>query len=181
VLEADAWDSTISFAPGIPATLGGTLELTFADGVDVASQVGRTFDLFDWTGVMPTGAFNVASPYAWDLSKLYAAGEVTLAAAGGPLSGDFNGDSVVDGGDLLQWQGDFGVNNLSDGDSDGADFLAWQRQLGFGASAQSSGSGLAATSLFAAVPEPAVSTLLPLAGGALLLRNRPPRRLKQLV
>ena len=56
VFEADAWDSTISFAPGIPVTLGGTLELTFADDVNLASQVGRTFDLFDWTGVSPTGA-----------------------------------------------------------------------------------------------------------------------------
>ena len=30
MFDADAWDSTISFAPGIPVTLGGTLELTFA-------------------------------------------------------------------------------------------------------------------------------------------------------
>ena len=80
VFEADAWDSTISFAPGIPVTLGGTLELTFADDVNLASQVGRTFDLFDWTGVNPTGAFAVSSPYAWDLSNLYTTGEVTLTA-----------------------------------------------------------------------------------------------------
>src|SRR5262249_26982755 len=37
VFEADAWDSTISFASGIPVTLGGTLEVTFADGVDLAT------------------------------------------------------------------------------------------------------------------------------------------------
>ena len=80
VFEADAWDSTISFAPGIPVTLGGTLELTFADDVNLASQVGRTFDLFDWTGVNPTGAFAISSPYAWDLSNLYTTGEVTLTA-----------------------------------------------------------------------------------------------------
>ena len=43
VFEADAWDSTISFAPDIPVTLGGTLELTFATDVNLASQVGRTF------------------------------------------------------------------------------------------------------------------------------------------
>jgi uncharacterized protein YjbI with pentapeptide repeats len=78
VFEADAWDSTISFAPGIPVTLGGTLELTFADDVNLASQVGRTFDLFDWTGVTPTGAFAISSPYAWDLSNIYTTGEVTL-------------------------------------------------------------------------------------------------------
>jgi uncharacterized protein YjbI with pentapeptide repeats len=78
VFEADAWDSTISFAPGIPVTLGGTLDLTFADDVNLASQVGRTFDLFNWTGVNPSGAFSVASPYAWDLSNLYTTGDVTL-------------------------------------------------------------------------------------------------------
>ena len=86
VFEADAWDSTISFAPGIPVTLGGTLELTFADDVNLASQVGRTFDLFDWTGVNPTGAFAVSSPYAWDLSNLYTTGEVTLTAVPEPTS-----------------------------------------------------------------------------------------------
>ena len=84
VFEADAWDSTISFAPGIPVTLGGTLELTFAADVNLASQVGRTFDLFDWTGVNPTGAFAVSSPYAWDLSNLYTTGEVTLTAVPEP-------------------------------------------------------------------------------------------------
>lgn len=78
VFEADAWGSTISFAGGIPVALGGTLELTFAPGVDVAGQVGRTFDLFDWTGVTPTGTFGLASPYGWDLSSLYTTGEVTL-------------------------------------------------------------------------------------------------------
>jgi uncharacterized protein YjbI with pentapeptide repeats len=86
VFEADAWDSTISFAPGIPVTLGGTLELTFADDVNLASQFGRTFDLFDWTGVNPTGAFAIASPYAWDLSNLYTTGDVTLTAVPEPTS-----------------------------------------------------------------------------------------------
>jgi uncharacterized protein YjbI with pentapeptide repeats len=84
MFEADAWDSTISFATGIPVTLGGTLELTFADDVNLASQVGRTFDLFDWTGVNPVGAFAVSSPYAWDLSNLYTTGEVTLTAVPEP-------------------------------------------------------------------------------------------------
>jgi uncharacterized protein YjbI with pentapeptide repeats len=84
VFEADAWDSTISFAPGIPVTFGGTLELTFADDVNLASQVGRTFDLFDWTGVTATGAFTVSSSYSWDLSNLYTSGEVTLTAVPEP-------------------------------------------------------------------------------------------------
>ena len=71
---------------GIPVTLGGTLELTFADDVNLASQLGRTFDLFDWTGVNPTGAFAVSSPYAWDLSNLYTTGEVTLTAIPEPAT-----------------------------------------------------------------------------------------------
>jgi hypothetical protein len=43
------------------------------------------------------------------------------------VSGDLIADFDKDGADLTQWQGDFGVNGLSDadndGDSDGADFL----------------------------------------------------------
>jgi hypothetical protein len=84
VFEADAWDSTISFAPGIPVSLGGTLELTFAADVNPASQVGRTFDLFDWTDVDPTGAFAVFSHYRWDTSNLYTTGEITLIAVPEP-------------------------------------------------------------------------------------------------
>ena len=93
VFEADAWDSTISFAPGIPVTLGGTLELSFAADVNPATQVGRTFDLFDWTGVNPTGAFNVSSPYAWDLSNLYTTGQVTLTAIPEPRNRPVTGRS----------------------------------------------------------------------------------------
>lgn len=52
-------------------------------------------------------------------------------------SGDFNRDSRVDQFDLIQWQGDFGLNGESDadhdGDSDGRDFLIWQRNYGVGA------------------------------------------------
>jgi hypothetical protein len=86
VFETDAWDSTISFAPGIPVTLGGTLELTFADDVNLASRVGRTFDVFNWTGVTPTGEFTVTSDYAWDLSNLYTTGEVALIAVPEPTA-----------------------------------------------------------------------------------------------
>jgi len=80
VFEADEWDSTVSFAPGIPVTLGGTLELTFADDVDVATQVGRTLKVFDWTGVAPNGQFEIATPYKWDTTNLYTTGQITLTA-----------------------------------------------------------------------------------------------------
>ena len=58
--------------------LDGTLELRFAAGTNVGQQIGRSFQLFDWTGVIRNGAFTVVSPYAWDLSQLYATGAVTL-------------------------------------------------------------------------------------------------------
>ena len=103
VFDADPWDSTISFAPGIPVTRGGTLELTFAADVNLASQVGRTIDLFDWTGVNPTGAFTVSSPYTWNLSKLYTTGEVTLTALPA-IPGDFNNNGVVDAADYIVWR-----------------------------------------------------------------------------
>jgi hypothetical protein len=139
--------------------------LTFAAGVDVAAQSGRTIELFDWTGVTPTGVFNVSSPYAWNLSNLYTTGEVTFIGMGAGMAGDFNGDGAFDGRDLAQWIGDFGTNDLSDadndGDSDGADFLAWQRQLGSPA--------IAAT---AAVPEPANLILLVSGVLAMLFRRR---------
>jgi hypothetical protein len=47
-------------------------------------QVGRTFDLFDWTGVSPSGQFEIRSPYVWDVANLYATGEVTLIAVPEP-------------------------------------------------------------------------------------------------
>ena len=103
VFDADPWDSTISFAPGIPVALGGTLELTFAPASIVATQIGRTIDLFDWTGVTPTGAFTVSSPYTWNLSNLYTTGEVTLAAVPS-LPGDFNNDGTVDAADYVVWR-----------------------------------------------------------------------------
>jgi hypothetical protein len=139
--DADPWDSTIAFAPGVPVSLGGMLELTFAPGVDVATQSGRTIDLFDWTGVTPTGAFAVSSPYAWDLSKLYTTGEVSLVSLPGIGGGDFNGDGRIDGADLPNWKTNFGATGSAthtqgdadgDHDVDGADFLVWQRQLGSG-------------------------------------------------
>jgi hypothetical protein len=49
-----------------------------AADVNRASQLGRTFDLFNWTGVTPNGAFAISSPYRWNLSNLYTTGEVTL-------------------------------------------------------------------------------------------------------
>jgi hypothetical protein len=167
VFDADPWDSTISFAPGIPVTRGGTLELTFASCVDVATQSGRTIDLFDWTGVTPTGAFTVSSPYTWDLSKLYTTGEVTLAAIA-ILPGDYNGNGIVDAADYIIWR-------QTDGTPAG--YNAWRTYFG-----QPSGSGTGATAGStgkATVPEPAIIGVFAIVGiGFTLCGGRATRRLQ---
>jgi uncharacterized protein YjbI with pentapeptide repeats len=84
LFEADDWGSTISFAASILVQLGGALELTFADDVNLTTQVGRTLRIFDWTGVAPDGQFEIRSPYVWDVSHLYTTGDVTLVAVPEP-------------------------------------------------------------------------------------------------
>jgi uncharacterized protein YjbI with pentapeptide repeats len=170
VFDADPWDSLISFAPGIPVTLGGTLELDFATGVDVATQSGRTIDLFDWTGVTPTGAFTtVSSPYTWNLTNLYTTGEVTLTAAPG-FPGDFNNNGSVDAADYVVWRKNNGTP---------AAYNIWRANFGAVSPGIGAGSGAAlpsAAPLSAAVPEPATLALLAL--GLLLLAWRNSRQLR---
>jgi uncharacterized protein YjbI with pentapeptide repeats len=76
--DADPWNSIILFDRQVTVALGGTLDLEFATGIDVGSQIGRTFRIFDWTGVAPQGVFRITTPYSWDLSRLYTTGEITL-------------------------------------------------------------------------------------------------------
>ena len=81
VFEDDQWGSTITFEPGISVTLAGTLMLEIDDEVSWLSLVGTTYQLFDWTGVTPAGAFDTIDPQpgtSWDTSRLYTTGEVTL-------------------------------------------------------------------------------------------------------
>jgi len=81
------------------------------------------------------------------------------------IPGDFDNNGVVDGVDLAQWEGDFGINGDSDadgdGDSDGADLLSWQRNF------NSSVANPAST----AVPEPTSLVLMICAFVALVGRR----------
>jgi len=95
---ANNWTSPIGFSPGLNAALGGNLQLAFSDGVNLASQLGQTFDLFNWTGINHTGTFTVSSVYKWDLSQLYTTGNVTLLSL--PKLGDFNNDGHVDAANI---------------------------------------------------------------------------------
>ena len=90
MLRDSTWGSTISFDADIPITLGGNLKLGVETGVNPGGLVGRTFRLFDWTGVAPNGQFNVVNTlpggYGWDTSQLYGTGKVTLLPEPLPLA-----------------------------------------------------------------------------------------------
>ena len=93
VLQFDdnPWGSTICFDAGIPVALDGTLELDYVGEDGAASLLGDSFQVFDWTGVSPLGAFasissNLPAGYSWDTSQLYTTGDVTLVAIPEPSS-----------------------------------------------------------------------------------------------
>lgn len=147
------------------ATLAGTLKVEIVD--DFIPVAGQSFDILDFTSA--TGQFTtldlpqLADGLKWDASNLYTTGVLAVSPV---LSADFDGNGAVDADDLAQWQGDFGVNALSDADddsdTDGADFLHWQRQFG------------SPSPMFAAanaVPEPG-GMLLVAAIGTLLATRR---------
>jgi hypothetical protein len=167
------WGSQILFAPGIPVQLGGTLALEFTDNIQLASQSGRTLRVFDWNGADVQGQFAVEGQpgTAWDISKLYSTGEVTLLG----ISSDLDADKDVDSGDLLlilaQWTGDGYAaadktwrdgDSDRDGDIDSADMMVLLSQW-TGASAAQVG--------LAAVPEPTGGYVLRVVLCALLLAH----------
>jgi uncharacterized protein YjbI with pentapeptide repeats len=167
-IELDEFfQSKIGFTPGIPVTLDGTLELAFGAGINVLNQVGQTFDLFDWTGVTPSGEFVIVSPHTWDLANLYTTGEVTLTAVY-ELPGDFNGDGAVDAADYVVWRKN---------SSGQANYDAWRAS--FGRALAGSGSAvLSAERTAPAVPEPSAVALA--AAAALTLAAFHRRRLSSL-
>ena len=80
------WNSSIAFAANIPVSLGGTLDLEFADGVDVARKSATPSISSIGQALIPAAQFTIDSPYQWDLSHLYTSGEITLVAVPEPAS-----------------------------------------------------------------------------------------------
>ena len=82
IFNEDNWYSTVNIESGTIINLAGTLELDFADDVDISSLIGTTFDLFDWNGLLTENDIfdniTFVGNTEWDLSNLYTTGEVTL-------------------------------------------------------------------------------------------------------
>jgi hypothetical protein len=81
-----SWNSTLRFAPGVNVSLDGVLELHLASDFGGSAFGPIAFQLFDWTGVAPTGSLAiVADPgTVWDTSQLLSTGRVTLIAVPEP-------------------------------------------------------------------------------------------------
>ena len=96
------WTSTVRFCPGLTPTLGGTLDLGIASGIDPSLLLGDTFQLFNWNGPLPANdQFSTVKAEAgltFDLSNLYTAGTVPLVSRS-PESWNYNGSgNFSDGG-----------------------------------------------------------------------------------
>lgn len=81
-LEDDVWGSTIDFDRGISVILDGTLEVELRNGF--MPSVGDQWQLFDFAGVTPTGAFDtfvlptLAGGMQWDTSDLMNTGVISV-------------------------------------------------------------------------------------------------------
>jgi hypothetical protein len=154
------------------ALLDGTLIVQLTD--EFTPVLGDTFEVVTAAGGVD-GMF--ASLQLPDLGELlamdviYDTNLVTLAVVPA-LSGDYNGDGVVDAADYTVWRDMLGsTTNLAvdgDGDNqiDAGDYDVWKNN--FGASVAAGGSGASAN---AAVPEPATLVLFLLAAGWCLRRR----------
>ena len=154
--------------------IGNTLHGQVFELDGVGGVVGLVGEKFRDLDVQPVGNINHDGdpatpeepfvPYTSGYSGLFAVGHAFLKDADYTVDnfrseslavlGDFDHDRDVDGADLTEWRGDFGLNADSDADmdsdSDGSDFLIWQRHLG----------EVAPPPGFAAVPEPTALSLV---------------------
>ena len=147
------------------AALDGKLSVSLIEGFNPSA--GDSFDILDWGTIGGTfAAMNLptVAGLAWDTSLLYTTGELTLAAPA--LTGDYNGNGIVDAADYTVWRDTLGssTNLTADGDGsntiDAGDLTVWQANFG-----ATLGNG---ANEAAAVPEPATFALLMMAGAIAL-------------
>ena len=140
--------------------LAGTLQVSLINGF--APVVGNSFHLFSWSSL--TGAFSpivlpaLSGAKAWNASQLFTTGTLSVIST---LTGDYNGNGVVDAADYTVWRDTLGSttdlrangdnNGASAGKIDQADYLVWKSNFGM-----QSGSGANGNT---AVPEPTTGIL----------------------
>src|SRR5207253_3223232 len=103
------WTSPIGFASGLTPSLGGTLDVEIANGIDPKTLLGDTFQLFNWNGPLPANdrfsSIIKGGGLNWDLSKLYTNGTVSIMPPGYPganLTGADLSNSDLTGYDLTK-------------------------------------------------------------------------------
>ncbi len=136
-------------------TLDGTLQVSLID--PFAPAAGNSFDILDWGSL--SGTFDtVALPtlntdLMWNASQLYTTGVLSVT-----LAGDCNGNGIVDTADYVVWR-------KTDGTPGG--YNTWRANFG-----STLGSGSAAGTGLAPVPEPASWALVGMAFVGALGRRR---------
>lgn len=108
---------------------------------DIDHPIG-TNNTLEFDVPVTDGTLNLVFGDADTSNPLWAVNRVVLTRLGDvPTSigpGDFDENGQIDGEDLSQWEGDYGINGDSDANSDGQsngfDFLMWQRNFGAGIS-----------------------------------------------
>jgi autotransporter-associated beta strand protein len=157
-----------------PATLGGTLSIRSLKGF--VPTAGENFQLLTAGGGVQGAFQNVLFPtptgVTWHL--IYGPNDVTLAidtSAIAALTGDFNGDGVVNAADYTVWRDTLGSTTLLVADAnhngvvDAGDLDIWKAHFG-----EHAGNGAGAA---ARVPEPATIGLAWIAvSGVFLFRRR---------
>jgi hypothetical protein len=143
--------------------VGGNLDLSSADFLDVAGAGSGTSWIVATYGGALTGVFDNVTP---GFTVDYGTGtssQITLMAA--ELPGDWNHDGKVDAADYVTWRKDPSNNG---GDPDG--YNTWRQNFG-----KSLAGGSDSLNAGGAAPEPATVVSIPLAI-ALLSAVRAPRR-----
>jgi hypothetical protein len=179
----DAWVGGLAEDHVSGSSLGRLFQAILENQFRRTRDGDRLFYLADAAGLYTNKTLNPEIEAIIDLDAIRLSDiiEWNTSLAGLPdnlfyvMIGDFDGDGVVDGGDLTAWTAGYGgdapVGDADgDSDSDGTDFLAWQRQVGMGAPPTSP------TPQIGSVPEPATGLLLIAAAAALAAAGRVQRR-----
>ena len=115
----------------------GDSQQNFIRTFDPLNPIGTATNIH---GSLPPDAGTLNAPvsfaedYYGNLYVLDYTGEIFRFVTDAVVPGDFDGNGIVDGDDLVKWEASYSINANADadddGDSDGRDFLIWQRNLG---------------------------------------------------